>query len=322
MMALMAHAHTANEAQNQNLNQPEEIVEAPAKKRSKKRRVTKLRTLGTFLKRGACSTTLMTVLDRGNGHPMEIEERAADPLAGGLMQGYQCGMIWGSTLAAGAQAHRLHGPGSQAEAAAVNAAEKIVGSFRACHKHVDCLDITDTDPNNKWQTFKHFFLKGGAITCARRIARYAPQAHREINAALDQEQPQAGCNGASCAAKLARKMGASDEHATMAAGFAGGIGLSGGACGALGAAIWILGIQGRTAGDSQKVINERIAETLERFQKASQYEFECAEIVGRKFESLDDHADHVREGGCAAIIDALVGQEKLGQSEVNDDDLE
>lgn len=321
MMALMAQANATNEARNQNQpeepeesEESEEIVEAPADKRSKMRRVTKLRTLGTFLKRGACSTTLMTVLDRGYGHPMEIEERAADPLAGGLMQGYQCGMIWGSTLAAGAQAHRLHGPGPQAEAAAMNAAEKIVGSFRACHKHTDCLDITDTDLSSKWQTFKHFLLKGGTITCARRIAKYAPLVHREINAALDldldldQEQPQAGCNGcnrASCAAELARKMGASDEQATMAAGLAGGIGLSGGACGALGAAIWMLGIQGRTAGDSAKVIDKRIAETLDRFQKASGYEFECAEIVGRKFESIDDHADHVREGGCAAIINAL-----------------
>ena len=38
---------------------------------------------------------------------------------------------------------------------------------------------------------------------------------------------------------LAQKMGASEMHAVMAAGFAGGIGLSGGACGALVAAIWI-----------------------------------------------------------------------------------
>jgi hypothetical protein len=37
---------------------------------------------------------------------------------------------------------------------------------------------------------------------------------------------------------IARKMGESDMHAVMASGFAGGIGLCGGACGALGAA-WI-----------------------------------------------------------------------------------
>ncbi len=34
------------------------------------------------------------------------------PLAGGIVgNGYQCGMIWGAALAAGAQAYRLLGTG-------------------------------------------------------------------------------------------------------------------------------------------------------------------------------------------------------------------
>ena len=54
------------------------------------------------------------------------------PFAGGIMQhGYQCGMIWGAALAAGAQAYRLFGPGPQAEAMAVIAAQWLVESFRA-----------------------------------------------------------------------------------------------------------------------------------------------------------------------------------------------
>ena len=87
--------------------------------------------------------------------------------------------------------------------------------------------------------------------------------------------------------------------------FAGGIGLCGGACGALGAAIWIQGMKGRAEGASNKVINARISDTVERFQQASDYAFECTEIVGRRFESLDDHARHMREGGCSAILEAL-----------------
>ena len=47
----------------------------------------------------------MRVVDRSFDQPSELEEHAAGPLAGGIMQhGYQCGMIWGATLAAGAQA--------------------------------------------------------------------------------------------------------------------------------------------------------------------------------------------------------------------------
>jgi hypothetical protein len=68
-------------------------------------------------------------------------------------------------------------------------------------------------------------------------ARYAPVALREIDAALSDPTVEAPHGPLSCAAVLARKMGAVDQHAVMAAGLAGGIGLSGGACGALGAAV-------------------------------------------------------------------------------------
>ena len=71
------------------------------------------------------------------------------PLAGGIMQhGYQCGMIWGATLAAGAQAYRLFGPGPQAETAAIIAAQRLVESFRTRNKHINCLEITEIDKSS------------------------------------------------------------------------------------------------------------------------------------------------------------------------------
>jgi hypothetical protein len=49
----------------------------------------------------------MSVVDGSFDHPLKLEEKATIPLAGGIVnQGYQCGMIWGATLAAGAQAYR------------------------------------------------------------------------------------------------------------------------------------------------------------------------------------------------------------------------
>ena len=64
---------------------------------------------------------------------MVFEERAADSLAGGLMRGYQCGIVWGATLAAGAQAYRLFDAGPQAETMAMRTAYRIVESFRMRH---------------------------------------------------------------------------------------------------------------------------------------------------------------------------------------------
>ena len=49
-----------------------------------------------FKKCGTCSRTFAHILNREFGHPKEDEERAMNPLAGGIMnQGHQCGMIWG-----------------------------------------------------------------------------------------------------------------------------------------------------------------------------------------------------------------------------------
>lgn len=230
------------------------------------------------------------------------------PLAGGIMQhGYQCGMLWGAALAAGARAHRLLGPGPKAEARAIAAARRLVESFRAQNAATDCFDITGLDESSSpMQMFTHFFIKGGSIGCFRMAARYAPVAFGEIGAALANDYAETPPATASCAALLARKMGASDLHATMVAGFAGGIGLHGGACGALGAAIWLMGRTRLAQGAAKVGFDDPGArDVIERFLKCTRYEFECSAIVGRKFDGVADHAAHLRGGGCAGLIDAL-----------------
>jgi hypothetical protein len=46
-------------------------------------------------------------------------------------------------------------------------------------------------------------------------------------------------------------------------------------------------------------------ELIDRFLRCTDYEFECSTIVGRKFESVGDHACHLCNGGCAKIIETL-----------------
>ncbi|MFC2000224.1 C-GCAxxG-C-C family (seleno)protein, partial [Chloroflexota bacterium] len=232
----------------------------------------------------------MSVVDRSFDHPLKLEEHATGPLAGGLMNmGYQCGMIWGATLAAGAQAYRLLGPGPQAETAAIMAAQRLVESFRARTNHINCLEITETNLQKKTGVIKLILLKGGPVVCVRMTVGYAPEAFREINTALSEVYVEASSPPVSCSAMLAQKMGVSDMHTVMAAGFAGGIGLSGGACGALGAAIWIIGVNSRKEGVGKKVINSRIGDTIDRFIRSADFKYECSEIVGRRFENIDDH---------------------------------
>lgn len=230
------------------------------------------------------------------------------PLAGGIMQhGYQCGMIWGAIVAAGAQAYQLHGPGPKAETEAVNAAQKIVESFRTQNNHINCLEITELDKSSStMDMIVYFLIKGGTIGCLRRAAKYAPAAFSEINTALSEESEDVPSPPVSCSAMLAQKMGLSEMHTIMVAGLAGGIGLCGGACGALGAAIWIMTMNSSKKGKGKIDFKDpRALEMIDRFLKCTDYKFECSEIVGRKFENINDHAAYLRDGGCSEIIDLL-----------------
>jgi hypothetical protein len=251
---------------------------------------------------------LLGVLNNAFDHPLKSEERAAMPLADGIMQhGYQCGMIWGAALAAGAEAYRLLGPGPKAETAAIIASQRLVESFRARNKTINCIDITGIDKSSSsMQMIKFFLIKGGTIHCLRMAGQYASAAYREINTALFEKHFEAPSPPVSCAALLAKKMGATDMHAVMAAGLAGGIGLSGGACGALGAAIWLIGMNSINDGNNKRDFkNPGARDALKRFMKSTDYEFECSKIVGRKFEDVNDHAGYLRNGGCEQIIEVL-----------------
>lgn len=271
--------------------------------------ISPIRTIRTFVTTGGCADALHTVLNRAFAHPEADEQRAAGPLAGGLMQhGYQCGMIWGSTLAAGAEAFRRHGAGPLAQTKAILAARMLVEAFRLHNQgHADCYEITELNQaSTTRQLVTYFLLKGGTVGCFRRAAEFAPSAFKAINAALATEDVEVPAMPVSCAAVLARKMGASDRHATMAAGLAGGIGLCGGACGALGAAIWLQGLSRlRDHGGKVEYKSAAALETVERFVRCADYEFECPRIVGRRFAGVADHASYLRDGGCAELLDVL-----------------
>jgi len=273
-----------------------------------KYKVSSIRTVGAFIKGRACSDTLFYVLNRAFGEPMKTEERAAQPLAGGLMQhGYQCGMIWGAALAAGAQAYRLFGRSVQAETRAIAAASELVAVFRNRQNTVNCQDITNLDASStNLQMINYFLIKGGTINCFRMAAGYGPVAFSTINAVLsenDCEQPSAPV---SCAAFLARKMGASDNHAVMASGLSGGIGLCGGGCGALGAAIWIIGMESVKDGRGRiDFKNPRAIDAIDRFMACTDDAFECSAIVGRQFTNTEDHAGYLQGGGCSKLIEVL-----------------
>lgn len=270
--------------------------------------VSKLGTVGAFLNRRACSDTLFHVIQKAYGHTLKQEEQAVMPLAGGIMQhGYQCGMIWGAALSAGAQSYRLNGSGPKSETASILAAQKIVESFKAQNKHINCLEITEIDKSSSnMDMIVYFLLKGGTIGCFRRAATYAPVAYDEINAVFSDSTEEVPELPVSCSAELAKRMGVSEMQVVMAAGLAGGIGLCGGACGALGAAVWIRIMQRMNEpGVKLDFKDPEATKIIDRFIKQTDYRFECSEITGKTFTDVNDHAEYVKSGGCLELIDIL-----------------
>lgn len=235
------------------------------------------------------------------------------PLAGGVANmGYQCGMLWGAALAADAQAYRQYGATPKAEAEAIVVSKKLVETFRVRAKNeINCLEISELDMQGDFEARKilKFFIKGGPIGCFRMSARYAREAYEDIYDSFSKEQTTDISRPVSCATLLAEKMGVSEMQSVMAAGFAGGIGLSGGGCGVLGAAIWIKGLQQPVQIEGFNYSGTWVNELIESFLELSDYEFECEAIVGRKFEDVNDHAEHLHSGGCAEIIEGVANIE-------------
>jgi hypothetical protein len=267
-----------------------------------------------FLKKGTCSQTLCYLLNREFGYLKENEERATDPLAGGLMQtGHQCGMLWGSTLAVGAESFRRHGNREKAIGAAIIATQHLVDSFEKRAGSVNCCDITGCDFTSKSGLWKAFLL-GRFIRCFRLAGKWAPEAIQSAKQGLSREHTDLSQPPVSCASEVAKKMGASDEEMVMVAGFAGGIGLSGNGCGALAAAVWMTVLDLVRKNNWKYSLSDPVAgKIIKKFHEAAGSEMECHKIAGKRFANIDEHSEFIKNGGCKDLINILARSQSFAR---------
>ncbi len=258
------------------------------------------------MKKGTCSRTFFYILDREFGHPKDDEEKAIDPLAGGILQqGYQCGMLWGASMAVGTEAqHRNKEPGL-ATTVAILATQHIMKSFVNRTSSIECEEITSCDFQDK-KSFRKYMLSGKFVNCFRLAGKWAPEALQAAKEGLSPDQPDMPQHSLSCASEVVRKMGASEEQMIMVAGFAGGLGLSGNGCGALAAAVWMNAlIHNRKQTGKPANYDPTTDPTLKVFYEETGYEIQCDKICGRKFETVDEHTEFVKNGGCSKLIEVL-----------------
>jgi hypothetical protein len=258
-----------------------------------------------FRKLGSCSHTFFHILNREYGHTKRIEERASDPLAGGIyQQGYQCGMLWGSSLAVGAEAFRRYKDHDKAISVAIKATQHVMESFTKRTDTIECYDITNCDWSSKISMAKYFFT-GKFLSCFTLAEEWAPEAVDAAEEGLAEEWTDLSQECLSCASEVAKRMGASDEHVVMVAGFAGGLGLSGNACGALSAAIWMKNFDRCKKSEKSSYKDPDSDGNLEKFYAATDYEIQCDKITGRTFKTVEDHTEFIKNGGCDKLINTL-----------------
>lgn len=266
-----------------------------------------------FRKCGTCSQTFAHLLNREFGHPHEIEERALDPLAGGIAnQGHQCGMLWGAALAIGAEAYRQNEDPEKAIAVAVTATQNVVDSFLNRTKTVNCKEIIGVNLNNVFGLVRYMIktlAKGmNNSQCFNLAEDWAPEAIKAGQDGLQNEKIELNQKPRSCASEVVKQMGGTEEEIFMASGFAGGLGLSGEACGALSAAIWYKTLKWCEDHPEKRppMFSNPIAKKfLKAFREETNACMLCKEITGQKFESINEHSEYMNKGGCKTLIHTL-----------------
>ena len=254
----------------------------------------------------ACSGALFLHLNRNYGYPKEDQALAVGALSGGILQeGYQCGMLWGSTLAVGAESYRKYGNSNQAIHSSITTTHHIMKSFSARAKCIYCRDITGCEWSKKMGIAK-YMITGKMFKCLHIGKKWAPEAIQAANEGFSV----APANGQaiSCATEMARKMGASDEEAIMVSGLAGGMGLSGHACGAVATAVWLKSLAWNKENPNASpkgMYNAQAKAILSTFYKETGSEMLCSKICGRHFNSIEEHAEFVKNGGCSKLIELL-----------------
>lgn len=151
-------------------------------------------------------------------------------------------------------------------------------------------------------------LPGGFsnMVCMNLAEKWLPEAIASAKEGLSARQTDIPELPISCASEVVKKMGGGEKEAVMVSGLAGGMGLSGYACGALGTAIWKSSADWCSKNPGQSGYNNpKSTEILEVFNDTTGSEMLCSKICGRSFSSIHEHAEFVKGGGCGKLINVL-----------------
>jgi hypothetical protein len=176
----------------------------------------------------------------------------------------------------------------------------------------NCKEMTCCDFSSPFGLVKYLIMnvtKGLTNSVCFNVAeQWIPEAARLVQNEIAKEQKNPTDKASSCASQVVILLGGNDEEAATVAGFAGGLGLSGNACGALAAAVWfnLLSWCRENPGKTPSYFSNKIVKRiLKKFFELTENKIVCADICGRTFKTVDEHTEFVKKGGCVEIINAL-----------------
>jgi hypothetical protein len=214
-------------------------------------------------------------------------------------------------LAVGAESYRKNKDKDLAIAVSVTATQHLVESFEKRSNTVKCKEILGYSLSNVLGIVRLMVtatVKGMENSKCMNLAQdWAPEAIRSGKEGLE-EQIELTQKPISCASEVVRRMGGSSEEQLMVSGFAGGLGLSGHACGALSAAIWMKTLKWcrENPGKLPSYFkNKETEKVLDRFKELNGSEMSCHKITGQHFETINEHSEYINKGGCEELMDAL-----------------
>jgi hypothetical protein len=227
-----------------------------------------------------------------------------------MRTGHQCGMLWGSSLAASAEVFRRTNGGSNSIAIAITISKFLAESFINRARSLNCREIIGFDLSKNTDMLK-YMLKYIFLfdrKCVNLAERWIPEAIQSVVNNIDSKNYESGKDAVSCASEMAKQMGASDEEIVMVSGFAGGFGLTGNACGALSAAVWLNNLSWckKHPKKTPPFFKNQIAkEIIKIFKHKTNSEIVCRKICGISFRTIDEHTEFIKNSGCADLINLL-----------------
>ncbi len=256
-------------------------------------------------KSGACSQSLFYIFNQEFDNEMDIEERAAASLTGGVTyRSKVCGLIIGAVLGAGAEAYKRY---RQPNSKAIEIAKTMVDSFSTQFSLINCNDIVEIDLS-KESDASAYYSCSMAEKCFEKANKWSAEAFKICKAAFNNPATliynETPCN--CCASRIIMEMGGTDDEAALVAGLSGGIGLSGNICGAYTAALWYKALTWlRENPDKPLYPFELNLQFNCDFLEITYNEILCPNLCGKTFRTTEEHSNFIEEGGCNKLIDLI-----------------